>query len=104
MSDPLTHWNNKAELRLPKSNDLVWLKPARNGVKERWMGRETHEQGETITIYIKADSCLTPPLTLLGADCCWLSPEQTSEKREAFVRDEACRGALQGRKLLFATD
>lgn len=80
MSDPLTRWNNKAELRLPKSNDLVRLKPARNGEKERWMGSETHEQGETITIYIKADSCLTPPLTLLGEDCGRLSPKRQVRK------------------------
>lgn len=65
------------------------------------MGRETHEQGETITIYIKADSCPTPPLTLLGEDCCRLSVNSRVRKGRVFIRDEGCRGALQDRPLLF---
>lgn len=96
MPDPLTRWNNKAEPRLPKSNDLVRLKPARNGgEEERWMGSGTREPGETITISIKADSCPTPPLTLPAEeDCARLSPKRQvregKERRgaEAFIGGE----------------
>lgn len=83
MLDPLTQWNNKAEPPLPKSNDLVRLKPARNEreEEERWMGSGTHEPGETITISIKADSCPTPPLTLpVEEDCARLRPNRQVRK------------------------
>lgn len=57
------------------------------------MGSGTREQGETITISIKADSCPTPPLTLPAEeDCARLSPKRQvrEEKKgpEAFIGGE----------------
>jgi len=53
-----------------------------------------HDQGETITIYIKADSCPTLPLTWLREDCCRLSLNCRVRTWRLFTRDEECRGAF----------
>lgn len=65
------------------------------------MGSGTREQGETITISIKADSCPTPPLTLPAEeDCARLSPKRQvrEEKRgQKLLLEERCcarRGEL----------
>lgn len=67
------------------------------------MGSGTREPGETITISIKADSCLAPPLTLPAEeDCARLSPRrQVREEgktgwggRGLYLRRGAVHGAL----------